>query len=212
MRLSGLIVAAIVVYTAFPLFSMTSQDKEEYEKLGLSQVEWEMFLSSKMSKSKLYGLLKCGISLPEYFKSPWLDINMSEDEWVGHRCAGQSSSDIKLKVRARSTDLHKTDHDEWLPIQSFFLPGVNQLARNQQGKGWTMLGIAVASIGVLVGYSLSSHYFEPLGFVFLVPDMLWSGVDMGIQVQHEQNPEAARFTYGPASGRITLTATIPLRL
>ena len=73
-------------------------------------------------------------------------------------------------------------------------------------------GIAVASIGVLVGYSLSSHYFEPLGFVFLVPDMLWSGVDMGIQVQHEQNPEAARFTYGPASGRITLTATIPLRL
>jgi len=211
LRLRGLSIAAVVVFSAFPLFSMTSADKEEYEKLGLSQVEWQMFLDSHMSKSKLYHLIKCGISLPEYFKSPWRDIDMSEGEWVGRRCSGQSSGDIRLKIRNRETGVYKATHSEWVPIQSFFLPGMNQLIRKQQAKGWTMVSVAVLGLGIIAGYSLSSHAFQPEGLFLLVPDMLWSGVDMGIQIQHEQNPDAARFTYGPLPTRIQLTATLPLR-
>ena len=207
----GLSFAAIVLISAFPLFSMTSADKEEYEKLGLSQVEWQLYLDSHMSKNKLYHLLKCGISLPEYFKYPWRELSITEGEWVGHRCDGESSSEISFKERNRETGLNKASHGEWVPVASFFLPGVNQLFRKEPAKGWTMLGIAAASIGFIVGYSVSSQEFQPAGLFFLVPDMLWSGVDMGIQIQHEQNPNAARFTNRPPTSRIQLTATLPLR-
>jgi hypothetical protein len=203
--------ALLLACGASPLFAMTSADKEEYEKLGLSQVEWQMILDAHMSTGKLHGLLKCGISIPEYFKFPWRELDISEGDWIHRRCTGQSSDDIRLKLQSKQAGVTKVSCNEWAPIQSFFLPGLNQLKRNQKAKGWTMAGIAVASLGVFAGYSLGTKSFQPLGLFFLVPDMLWSGVDMGIQIQHEQNPDAARFTYGPLPRRIILSATLPLR-
>ena len=195
---------------ACPLFAMTAADKDEYEKLGLSQVEWEMIQNAHMSTGKLHRLLKCGISIPEYFKSPWRELDISEGDWIGRRCLGQSSADIRLKLQTQQDGVTKVSHSEWVPIQSFFLPGMNQLLRKEKGKGWTMAGIAAASLGVLAGYSLSTKTFQPLGLFFLVPDMVWSGVDMGIQIQHEQNPDAARFTCKPLQGRIALAAIVLL--
>jgi hypothetical protein len=136
---------------------------------------------------------------------------MSEGSWLNRRCMGQSSEDIRLKLQTKQEGVSKVSHDEWVPVYSFFLPGVNQLARKEKAKGWTMLGVAVASIGVLAGYSLGTKSFQPLGFYFLVPDMFWSGFDMGIQIEREQNPDAARFTRLPAPGSVILSATLPLR-
>jgi len=60
-----------------------------------------MIQKAKMPKSKVYELLKCGISITEYFASPWLEVRMSEDEWVGRRKAGESSIDIKNQGTAQ---------------------------------------------------------------------------------------------------------------
>ena len=209
MRLRSYVFFLIGVF-ACPLFAMTAADKDEYEKLGLSQVEWEMIQNAHMSKGKLHRLLKCGISIPEYFKSPWRELDISEGYWIDCRCSGQSSADIRLKRENQQAGVTKVSQSEWVPIQSFFLPGMNQLLRKEKGKGWTMAGIAAVSLGVLAGYSLSTKTLQPLGLFFLVPDMVWSGMDMGIQIQHEQNPDAARFTRKPLQGKIALAAIVLL--
>ena len=177
-----------------PLFGMTIADKEEYERLGLSQVEWDMIQKSHMSKSKLYHLLKCGISIPEFFKSPWEEVNLSENEWLRRRCLGQSSAEIRTFEENKRMGTNKISSIEWTPIQSFFLPGFNQFKRHQLLKGYIMSGLAVASLGFLVVHSATTKTIQPIGLLFLVPDMLWSGIDMGILIRHENNPAADRFS------------------
>jgi hypothetical protein len=196
---------------SFPLFGMTIADKEEYEKLGLSQVEWDMIQKSHMSKGKLHHLLKCGISIPEYFKSPWKEIKLSEGEWLKRRCAGQSSGEIQTSEQTRQTGGLSVAGSEWTPIQSFILPGCNQIRRSQYLKGWVMSGLAVASIGFLAAHCITTKSFQPLGLFILVPDMLWSGIDMGIQIQHESNPDARRFTFAPVKGTVFMKLTWSLQ-
>ncbi len=174
---------------------MTIADKEEYEKLGLSQVEWEMIKNSHMSKAKLHHLLKCGISIPEFFKSPWEELHISESEWLSRRCAGQSSAEIRTSEKNKEAGVGKALSSDWTPIQSFFLPGLNQIKRDQKLKGYVMSGLAVAGLGFCVAYSAMTKTFQPPGLIVLAADMLWSGVDMGIQVQHEINPDAERFSH-----------------
>jgi TM2 domain-containing membrane protein YozV len=190
---------------------MTPADKDEYDRLGLSQVEWEMIQKAKMPKSKIYELLKCGISITEYFTSPWLEVRMSEDEWVGRRKSGESSIDIKTKERRREEEAHKISRDQWMTLQGFFLPGLHQFIRKEPVRGYFMSGIAVAGLVFFIYRTISAKTFQPMGLFFLVPDMLWSGVDLGIQIQKEQNPEASRFTQArrlPAS--VALSVSFPL--
>lgn len=196
----------------FPIFAMTPADKDEYERLGLSQIEWEMIQKAKMPKSKVYELLKCGVSIKEYFASPWMEFGMSEDEWLSRRRAGESSSDIRLKEQRRTAEAHRVSKGEWDMIQGFFLPGLHQFLRAEPVRGYFMSGIAVLSIGYFVYQTTSSKTFQPLGLFFLLPDMVWSGVDIGIQIQKEQNPDASRFTQSRGfSQRVALTVTVPLQ-
>ena len=206
MKFRNCILALMATSACLSVCAMTAADKDEYDKLGLSQVEWEMIKKADMSKAKLHNLLKCGISITEYFKSPWKDLDMSESEWVYLRCQGQSSVDIK--TRENNQSVSAASHDEWAPIRSFFLPGVSQIARKQALKGWTMTGLALLSIGAFAGYSASAKAFQPVPLFFLVSDMLWSAIDIGIQVQREQNPDAARFSNNIFGTKCFLTATI----
>jgi hypothetical protein len=200
-----------LILISFPLFGMTIADKEEYEKLGLSQVEWEMIQKSHMSKAKLHHLLKCGISIPEFFKSPWEEIKLSEGEWLKRRCCGQSSGEIRTTEQNRQAGIGSPQSSEWAPIQSFFLPGINQVRRSQYVKGYIMSGLALASLGFFIAHSASTKTFQPLGLFFLVPDMFWSGIDIGIQIQRETNPDARRFSFAPARGAIFLTINLPFQ-
>jgi hypothetical protein len=200
-----------LVTISVSLFGMTIADKEEYEKLGLSQVEWDMIQKSHMSKGKLHHLLKCGISIPEYFKSPWKEIKLSEGEWLKRRCAGQSSSEIRAGEQTRQSGGLSVAGSEWTPIQSFILPGYNQIRRSQYLKGYVMSGLAVASLGFFAAHCITTKSFQPLGLFFLVPDMLWSGIDIGIQIRLETNPDAQRFTLAPARGAIFMTINVPLQ-
>jgi hypothetical protein len=198
------------IYFQLPLNAMTAADKEEYEKLGLSQVEWEMIQKSHMSKGKLYGLLKCGVSIPEYFKNPWKELDISEGEWLDRRCKGQSSSEIRTSEINQQAGVKRISSTEWMPIQSFFLPGLNQFKRKQTVKGYVMSGWAVASIGFFIIHSATEQALQPFDLLLLVPDMLWSCIDIGIQIQRENNPDAARFSLGSPSGKIYLKVVLPL--
>jgi hypothetical protein len=202
-KITGIFCISILIASAY---SMTAADKEEYEKLGLSQVEWEMIQNAHISKNKLYHLLKCGISIPEYFKSPWIELDMSENEWLTKRCRGLSTSDMRTSNRP-APETTRPPYDEWAPIRSFFLPGVTQIVRRQKLKGWTMAGIAVLSAGACASYSLSSKTFQPLPLAFLVPDMLLSAIDIGIQVKKEHNPDADRFTNNKIYNQVTFNVT-----
>jgi hypothetical protein len=178
-----------------PVFAanMTPADKEMYEKLGLSEAEWGMILDAHMPMSKVNYLLKSGISISEYFKSPWKEFGMSEGEWIGKRKSGLSDSDIRAMKRQPGDD-GRAPHENTSYVGAFFLPGCFQLARSQPAKGWIMLGSAIGFVTLCVAHSLSSKHFQPLGLCLLVPDMLWSGIDVGIQVNKEQNPDASRFS------------------
>ena len=210
-----ILIAASTILTLWglaPLLAMTPADKDEYERLGLSQVEWEMIQKAKMPKSKVYELLKCGVSIKEYFSSPWMELGMQEDEWLSRRRAGESSADIKLKEQRRTAEAHRVSQGEGEIIQGFFLPGLHQFLRKEPLKGYFMSGIAVLSMGLFAYQTADQKNFEPLGLFFLAPDMIWSGVDIGIQIQREQNPDASRFTglHGNPE-RIALTLTVPLQ-
>lgn len=196
------------------LMAMTPADKDEYERLGLSQIEWELILNAKMPKSKVYELLKCGISIMEYFSSPWLACRISEDEWIHRRKAGETSSEIRNKEQQKEAEAHRVSKDQWLTIQGFFLPGLHQLLRKEPIRGYFMSGICVLSLGLFAYQTTKTKTFQPLGLFFLVPDMLWSGVDLGIQIQREQNPEASRFTRAlnfPAHFELTLMVPLYCR-
>jgi hypothetical protein len=207
----GWFMSVILFFSISSLMAMTPADKDEYERLGLSQVEWEMIQKAKMPKSKVYDLLKCGVSITEYFTSPWLEFNMSEDEWIGRRKAGESSSDIRTKERHREEEAHKVSHDQWMTLQGFFLPGLHQFIRKEPVRGYFMSGIALLSLGFFAYQTINTKTFQPMGLFFLVPDMLWSGVDLGIQIQKEQNPDASRFTQMQRlPARISLSVTVPL--
>ena len=211
MKSPGWFMIIMLFFSTSSLMAMTPADKDEYERLGLSQIEWEMIQKAKMPKSKLYELLKCGISIREYFSSPWLECNISENEWISRRKAGESSGDIRTRERQRDAEAHRVSRDQWMTVQGFFLPGVRQFGRNEPARGYCMSGIAVLSLGLFTFQTIKTKSFQPLGLFFLVPDMLWSGVDLGIQIQKEQNPDAGRFTRAdPFPARIALTLMVPL--
>jgi hypothetical protein len=199
-------------FISFSLFGMTMADKEEYEKLGLSQVEWDMIQKSHMSKDKLHHLLKCGISIPEYFKSPWKELNLSEGEWLNRRCCGQSSGDIKTIEENHQSGMGKIGTSEWTPIQSFFLPGLNQFRRSQNLKALFMSGLALTGLGIFIAQSVTAKEFRPMGLFILVPDMLWSAIDIGIQIRHEENPDCKRFMFAPQAKAIALTVNLKFPL
>ncbi len=180
--------------------TMSPSDRDTYEKLGLSEAEWGMVLDAHMPLSKVNFLLKSGISISEYFRSPWKELGLSEGEWISKRKSGLSDADMSaMKRPARGDSQAPRENNSY--VGAFFLPGCFQLARSQPVKGWIMSGVAVAMVTLCVAHSLSSKRFQPLGLCLLIPDMIWSGIDIGVQVNKEQNPDASRFsTVGRSDG------------
>jgi hypothetical protein len=184
---------------------MTPADKEQYEKLGMSETEWGMILDAKMPMSKVKDLLSSGIMISEYFRCPWKSIGMSESEWLAKRKSGLSDADMRAMKERRPA------LNDGAVFVNFFLPGFHQIRRHQYLRGCFMAGIALASAGLFAGQCASSRRFMPLGLCFLAPDMLWSSVDIGIQVDREQNPDAARFSGLSRPGDMTVSLVLNIR-
>jgi hypothetical protein len=176
--------------------TLTPADKEAYEKLGLSETEWCKIKDAKMPLSKVHELMKSGITISEYFRMPWKELDISENEYVRLRRAGHSDAEV------RSMQAQKRAISEGSAVQSFFLPGFNQIRRSQPVRGWIMAAAVVGSLGLLVAQNIRSSRFQPLGLCLLLPDMLWSGIDMSVQVAAQQRTKPASGTAPVLSARI----------
>ena len=173
--------------------NLTPADKEAYEKLGLSETEWVKIKDAKMPLSKVHELMKSGITISEYFKMPWKELCISEAKYIRLRRTGHSDAEVRWMYTQKRTI------NEWSAVQSFFLPGFNQIRRNQPVRGLIMATVAVGSLGLLVAQNIHSTRVQPLGLYLLLPDMLWSGIDMSMQVMAELHMKPA-FGAAPALG------------
>ncbi|MBD3392491.1 MAG: hypothetical protein GF418_10440 [Chitinivibrionales bacterium] len=175
------------------VLGMTATDKEEYERRGLSQVEWEMVLDAKMPKKKVDELLKAGISISEYFRYPWLKFGISEQQWINSRKAGLLDSDIAAENKPRGPA------EGAVVISAFLLPGYHQCKREQYWKTGIMTGAAVLGATLLAVRSVQERALIPGPLALLVPAMLWSSLDIGLQLNRQRNPDAERFSEGSFS-------------
>jgi hypothetical protein len=180
--------------------NLTPSDKEKYEKLGLSEAEWARIVDAKMPMAMVHELLKSGISISEYFRQPWTEMGISEADWLKQRRSGLSDADIRSQARQRRTP------NELTVVQSVFLPGFNQIRYAEPVRGWTMAVLAAGCIGLFAVQNIRSTRFEPLGLFLLVPDMMWSGIDMGIRVHRERDLQSVQNT--PAGPTIDITVSI----
>lgn len=180
---------AILMFTSLSV-AMTASDREKYEAKGLSQVEWQMIQDAQMPEKKVDELLQAGISISEYFQYPWLSLGISEGEYIRKRKAGMVDADI----RAHS---HLVEISDLAVIHNFFLPGFYQFKRQQKIKAFTMSGLAVGLAGLTTFLSIKEKNFIPAPLLLLIPDMLWSSIDLGLQLHKERNPDAQRFSNNP---------------
>ncbi len=189
-------VQAVVLYGLLGAgWAMSPADKDLYEKLGLSETEWAKVQEMKLPLSKVHQLLESGISISEYYRRPWLELSITEADYISLRRAGHSDAEV------RSMRLAKHSSVEWAPVRSFFLPGLGQIERGRAVRGWIMAGAGIGCAGLLAGQSIYCRRFMPLGLCLLVPDMLWSGIDMGLEVEADRDTRPASGTsWGAAAG------------
>jgi hypothetical protein len=187
--ISPTIAAAFLVLFVSQLGAMTASDKEKYESKGLSQIEWEMVLDARMPEKKVDELLKAGITITEYFRYPWLKMGISESEWIRSRRSGLLDSDIAAENRP-----HGSDPGGGTIMAAFLLPGMHQFRRQQYWKGGIMTGAAALAVALTAITSVHKGSFVPVPLLMLAPAMLWSSIDIGLQINKERNPDAARFS------------------
>lgn len=168
--------------------NMTAADKEEYERRGLSQLEWEMVLDSQMPMDKLDVLQKAGITVVEYFRYPWLKYGISEQEWIRSRQSGLLESDIAAENKPGGAS------DGAKVFSAFFLPGLHQFKNHQHLKGALMTSASVLSVAYMTARSIQMDSFVPHPLLILFPAMLWSSLDIGFKINRERNPDAGRFS------------------
>jgi|WetSurMetagenome_2_1015567.scaffolds.fasta_scaffold00025_59 hypothetical protein len=166
--------------TTAALFAASPADKETYEKLGLSETEWNKIQEMQIPLAKVHQLLESGISISEYYRRPWVQLSIPEPEYIKLRRAGHSDADVRYMFAKNRGE------SGWTVAGSFFLPGVNQIAKGRAGRGWVMAAVAAGCIAGFAGSSLYTRRFQPLALCLLVPDMLWSGIDMSVRISAER--------------------------
>lgn len=174
------------------VFLTSAQKSDELQK-RLDPDEKALIDDSQMPNEKLYLLMDSDVSLQEYFQYPWLTLGITEKEWIGQQKIGISGTDTIIPTKQVTVK-------QWAVVQNFFLPGLHQFKRHQLLKGYLMSGIALGSIALFVFHndknSKNVHGFDyPIYLAFLGGDLLWSSIDIGIQVNEELNKNTMRFSY-----------------
>jgi hypothetical protein len=169
---------------------------EPWERLGLSKTEWIMIEENHMSMSQVEDLLKAGISISEYFKKPWIELNMTEQRWVEKKRSGMSSYDIEIEAKAKNaeweTEMKSGFRSEMSGVSenaesfSALIPGFQQFKSGSVAKGVIMSSIALGAVTWCTAGSISNKRFYSLPiFAVIVPDVIWSYVDYKISKRHK---------------------------
>jgi hypothetical protein len=184
-------------------------NSDHFDMQRASSIEKELIQDSRITLEKVDEIFRAGVSLEEYFQYPWLEKQLSEKDWLQQRRAGIITED-EMSTR-------QIKKKEWTVVQNFFVPGMHQFKRGQSKKGFLMLGIALGTMA-LYAFHHDPNESNNIGFDYhgylalLGADLLWSSIDIGVQVQRELNQDANRFSmisnkqfntfnYLPFSGR-----------
>ncbi len=169
---------------------------DPWEKLGLSKTEWIMIEQNHMPMSQVEDLLKAGIGISEYFKKPWVELNMTEQKWIEKKRSGMSSYDIEIEAKASNTEW-KTEmktgfRSEMSGVSenakdfSALIPGFQQFKSRSVAKGIIMSSIALGAVSWCTAGSISNKHFNSLPiFAVLIPDIVWSYVDYKVSKRHK---------------------------
>lgn len=172
----------------------SASEKDYYEKLGLSLTEWQKIKENKIPIEKVYKLMEAGISMTEYFTKPWVDLAVSESEWIDKRRAGFTNDQISRK------QLNKAGSEQYAVVTNLFLPGFHEWKRRQFVRssfmtGGSVLSLALSGVAIYRGVQKENTFSDPAPFLVILPVcMIWSAIDIHIQVQKEINPAAQRFS------------------
>ena len=178
------------------IFLMTyltpAQESEDLLK-RLDPIEKSLIDDSQMPMTKLRLLIDSDISLQEYFQYPWLSYGISEKEWIRQKKAGISGTDTIITTK-------QVTSTQWAVVQNFFIPGLHQFKRHQFFKGYLMSGIALSSLAFFAFHKDNSSkslfgFDHPIYLAVLGGDLLWSSMDIGVQINSELNKDAMRFSY-----------------
>lgn len=207
-------IAAIAIIVAFcgvaqaqELLLPGSDERDTYDKLGMSLTEWQWVKENHISMDKIHELMEAGVNISEYAKKPWVDLGVTEKTWLAKRRIGHTDEEIRVKKPGSS--------NEWAVVQNLLLPGYHEWKRKQFVRSSLMTGAAVASLALtgVAAYRNARHessFSDPVPFIIILPiAMIWSAVDIHVQIQREINPEARRFS--GVSGRgygVSVSATL----
>lgn len=200
-----------VILGIFAFFNIYGDTADPLARL--KPYEIELIRDSRMPIEKLQQISEAGISIEEYFQYPWLQSDISEKEWINQRKAGI--------LRGEDYSTQQLKHSQWAVIQNFFIPGLHQFKRKQILKGFLMSTIAVGTLTLFALHRAPNNkgplaFDYPVYLVLLGADLLWSSIDIGVQVNREFDNGAKRFsipenTDFPASalGTITGNSKVP---
>lgn len=190
----------LLFFSTFPLHAQ--DDSRPWERLGLSITEWNMIQDNNLPMKKVEELLKAGIGISEYFDQPWIEISLTEEQWIAKRRNGLTSYDIELEAKTIAPNSKATDNaaevnasfqeydrsaETRQKFASFFLPGCMQIKRGDKGKGAIMATLAVGSIAGCVGWSIAEKNFVSLPLFAIVIPMTWSIIDHSLYQKKNSN-------------------------
>jgi len=186
-------------------FSSTGAQELNDPVLRLDPIEKALVDDSKIPIQKVQMLQNADISLIEYFEYPWLKLGITEKEWIRQQRAGILTNDTIISTK----QVKKT---EWAVVQNFFLPGLHQFKRSQLTKGFIMSGVALGALSLFAFHKKDKTddifaFDYPIYIAFLGTDLLWSSIDIGVQINKDLNHDSMRFSY-----QISIPLTLPLNI
>lgn len=173
---------------------LSASDKELYEKYGLSETEWILIKEKNIGLDELSEIMSHGVSIHLYISEPWKKLGIDRQKWLKHLREGYTAKEIDFMYKREPPPRNNI-------VPAFLLPGWYQYKRQEKVKGLCMAGSAVLSLGLFAFHHRDKDSARVVAFDRPIPwlatmfgSMLWSGIDMGVHVQRESNPDAARFS------------------
>ena len=167
------------------------EDLKPWEKLGISSKEYHECQLREFPEDSIKLILSYGINPIQFFKKPWVSINITLIEWMGYRKAGLTDQEIYLKLNPvlQPVNVQSKLKIEWsnaeqkkeysVKLQSLLLPGYVQITscpyKPQKITGIVMVSLAAVAIGSTIGWSVHEEYLMCYPMIgIMIPNMFWS--------------------------------------
>jgi hypothetical protein len=178
-----IIMMLMMLYVSISVFAQYG-DIKPWEKLGITSKEYHEAHLNNFSDDSIKIIVSYGITVSEFFKKPWINLNLTCEQWLDYRKIGMTDNDIYLKLNPVTDTTIKlqsklsgkeTQKVNLVKLQSFFLPGYVQIKKDNKIFGYSMAGLAIC--GIITTVCWSAHERAPMiipAVGITLPVMFWS--------------------------------------